>query len=74
MSAIQSRSGEGDVVSYTVRLPLWLRDEMKKQAAEAGRSMNTHFVKVLGAAAGGEFGDQAPAAGNENAAFPGGAV
>lgn len=68
MVAIQSRAGEGDVVAYTVRMPSWLRDEMKKQASEAGRSMNTHFVKVLGAAAGGKLGGEAPAAGSEVAA------
>ncbi|NPD17607.1 Arc family DNA-binding protein [Xinfangfangia sp. D13-10-4-6] len=68
MVTIQSRSGEGDVVSYTIRMPSWLREEMKKQASEAGRSMNTHFVKVLSAAAGGEIGVQAPAAEVETAA------
>lgn len=62
MVAIQSRTGEGDVVSYTVRMPRWLREIMKKQASDEGRSMNTHMVKVLGMAAGVQFGDQAPAA------------
>lgn len=65
---IQSRSGNGEVVGATLRLPRDLRDEMKIQAIKAGRSFNTHLVMILSAAAGGKLGGEAPAAGNENAA------
>ncbi len=44
---IQSRSGEGNVVGSTIRLPRELRDEMKIQAIRAGRSFNTHVVMIL---------------------------
>jgi len=57
-----------------VRLPRELRDEIKIQAIRAGRSMNTHLVMILRAAAGGEFDGKTPAAGDENAAFERGAV
>ncbi|MCY1380654.1 hypothetical protein D9M69_684960 [compost metagenome] len=62
MQTIQSRSGEGNVVGSTIRLPRELRDEVKIQAIRAGRSFNTHVVMILKEAAGGSFGDQAPAA------------
>ena len=68
MTSIQGRSGEGDVVGATLRLPRDLRDEMKIQAIRAGRSFNTHIVMVLASAAGGSIGVQAPAAGSEAAA------
>lgn len=52
MVSIQSRSGEGEVVGASLRLPRDLRDEMKIQAIRAGRSFNTHVVMILSAAAG----------------------
>jgi hypothetical protein len=61
MKTIQPRSGEGVIVT-TIRLPVDLRNEVKIQAIRAGRSFNTHVAMILGAAAGGSFGDQAPAA------------
>lgn len=55
-----------------VRLPFGMRDQLKAVAKSANRSVNAQVVTiledVLSAAAGGSFGDQAPAAGNENAA------
>jgi len=69
LETIQSRSGEGDVVGTTIRLPRSLRDEVKIQAIRAGRSLNTHVVMILKEAAGGDLGGHAPAAGNENAAL-----
>lgn len=48
--------------------------------AEAGRNCRSKSAQIIfalrsvKATAGGEFGDQAPAAGNENAAFERGAV
>ena len=49
---------------YVLRFPHGLRDEVKRNAADNGRSMNAeiifHLRKALGEAAGGEFGDQAP--------------
>ena len=68
MKLIQGRHGDTGVVITTIRMPVYLRDEIKEQAARSGRSMNTHLVMVLREAAGGEFGDQAPAARSENAA------
>ena len=60
-----------------IRLPRALRDAIKRQANGLGRSLNTHVVMLMceatKEAAGGEFGDQTPAAGNDNAALPGGA-
>ena len=57
---------------YGLRLPKGMRGRVKEMAAENGRSMNAeivfHLKKALGAAAGGSFGDQAPAAGSEAAA------
>lgn len=70
---IQSRAG-CETAATTLRLPRDLRDEMKIQAIRAGRSFNTHVVMLLATAAGGEFGDQAPAAGNDNAAVQGGTI
>lgn len=74
MQIIQGRSGSDGVAITTLRLPVGLRDEMKVQAAKVGRSFNTHLVMILKEAAGREFGDANPAAGNENAAFERGAV
>lgn len=58
---------------YGLRMPNGMRDEVKGMAAANGRSMNAeivfHLRKALGAAAGGSFGDQAPAAGSETAAL-----
>lgn len=61
MTTIQSRHG-GETISTTVRLSRPLRDEMKIQAIRMGRSFNTHVAMILKEAAGGEFGDHAPAA------------
>ncbi|WP_304620215.1 Arc family DNA-binding protein [Paracoccus sediminilitoris] len=46
MTTIQMRAG-GNVVGTTIRLPRELRDEMKIQAIQAGRSLNTHVVMIL---------------------------
>lgn len=60
-----------------IRLPFGMRDQLKAVAKSANRSVNaqviTIFEGVLGAAAGGSFGDQAPAAGNNAATLAGGA-
>ncbi len=61
MKTIQPSSGV-DVVSTSLRLPRDLLTEIKIQAIRAGRSFNTHLVMILREAAGGQFGDQAPAA------------
>lgn len=62
---------------FVVRFPEGMRDAIRRKAAESERSMNAeiifHLRKALGETAGGEFGDQSPAAGNDNAALPGGA-
>lgn len=70
---IPAHGGEG-IAQIALRVPVSLRDRLKIEARRHGRSMNTHLVMALRAAAGGEFGDEAPAAGNENAAFERGAV
>ncbi|WP_313349947.1 Arc family DNA-binding protein [Paracoccus sp. (in: a-proteobacteria)] len=44
---IQTRMGDGNVVGTTLRLPRFVRDEMKIQAIRAGRSFNTHVVMIL---------------------------
>lgn len=62
MRTIQLRSGEGVIVT-TIRIPVDLRNEVKIQAIRMGRSFNTHVAMILKEAAGGEFGDQTPAAG-----------
>lgn len=62
----------------SIRIPPALRTAIKHQAQMLGRSINTHVVMTMREAtkeaAGVEFGDQAPAAGNDNAALPGGAI
>ena len=59
---------------FVVRLPNGMRDALKETAADNGRSMNAeivfHLRKALGMAAGGGFGNQAPAAESEAAAHP----
>ena len=63
---------------YGLRMPIGMREKVKKMAAENGRSMNAEIVFrlrcALGEAAGGEFGDQSPAAGNDNAVLQDGAI
>lgn len=60
-----------------IRLPLALRDAIRDQAKGIGRSANTHVVMVMTEAtkeaAGGDLAGLTPAAGNDNAALPGGA-
>lgn len=70
---IPANNTEG-VAQIALRVPVSLRDKLKTEARRHGRSMNTHLVMALREAAGGEFGDQSPAAGNENAARQGSAV
>lgn len=57
---------------FIIRLPEGWRDAIKDRAAANRRSMNQEILialeGVVGAAAGGSIGVQAPAAGNENAA------
>lgn len=67
-SIIESIAG-GKVVTTTLRLPDELLKETKIQAIREGRSFNTHVAMILKAAAGGSFGDQAPAAGSEAGAL-----
>lgn len=78
MNTIQGPSGSEGVVQTAVRLPLSLRESLRIEAKSLGRSLNTHIVMLLGvaskAAAGDEFGDQTPAAGNENAALARGEI
>ena len=47
MHLIQGRSGDGDTVGSTLRLPKALRDSLKIQASRSGRSYNTHVVMLL---------------------------
>lgn len=56
---------------FGLRMPDDLKEWIKETAQKEGRSQNNLVVRLLEsarAAAGGSFGDQAPAAGNENAA------
>lgn len=57
---------------FIVRMPPGWRDAIKIRAARNRRSMNSEILaaleSVVGAAAGGSFGDQAPAAESEAAA------
>lgn len=59
-----------------VRLPDGWRDAIKVRAAMNRRSMNSEILaaleSVVGAAAGGQIGVEAPAAGSNNAALAGG--
>ncbi|MDF3606331.1 Arc family DNA-binding protein [Paracoccus sp. DMF-8] len=64
---IPSHTTEG-IAQIALRVPVSLRDELKIEARRQGRSLNTHVAMILRAAAGGSFGDQAPAAGSEAAA------
>jgi plasmid stability protein len=61
-----------DGEKYIVRLPGGWREAIKVRAAANRRSMNQEILAalegVVGAAAGVQFGDQAPAAGSEAAA------
>ena len=69
---IPAHSTEG-IAQIALRVPVSLREELKTEARRQGRSLNTHLVMTLRAAAGGEFGDQAPAAGSDTAALQGSA-
>lgn len=69
MQTIMPAHGSEGVVQTAVRMPLWLREKMRAEARSLGRSLNTHIVMCLSErAAGGEFGDQAPAAESDEAA------
>lgn len=74
MQTIIPPHGTEGVAQIALRVPVSLRDELKTRARQQGRSMNTHLVMILRAAAGGEIGVHTPAAGDENAAFERGAV
>ncbi len=69
MMTIMPAKGVEGVVQTAIRLPLPLREKLRIEAKSLGRSLNTHIVMLLGegaeAAAGGEIGVQAPAAGSE---------
>lgn len=58
---IPAHSTEG-VAQIALRVPVSLRDELKNEARRQGRSLNTHLVMTLRAAAGDTVGAQAPAA------------
>lgn len=70
---VPAHGGEG-VAQIALRIPVSLRNELKIEARRHGRSLNTHLVMTLRAAAGGDLGGQAPAAGDENAARQGGVI
>lgn len=63
---------------YMLRLPDGWRDAIKARAAVNRRSMNQEILIALegliGEAAGAVVGAETPAAGNDNAALPGGAI
>ena len=63
--------------AYMLRLPDGWRDAIKARAAVNRRSMNQEILIALegliGEAAGAVVGAETPAAGNDNAALPGGA-
>ena len=65
----------------TITVPASLRRMLRESAARNDRTFSGEIVRCLKkgsgwdeVAAGGSFGDQAPAAGNENAAFERGEV
>lgn len=64
-------------MQISIRIPPVLRDAIKRQANDQGRSINTHVVMIIREAtkeaAGGDLAGQTPAAGNDNAALAGGA-
>ncbi|RQP04843.1 MAG: Arc family DNA-binding protein [Paracoccus sp. BP8] len=65
---IPAHSAEG-VAQIALRIPVSLRDELKKEARRMGRSLNTHLVMTLREAAGeGAVQSSTPAAGSEAAA------
>lgn len=70
MQAIQGRTGDGETVGTSLRLPRALREAVRRQADKAGRSINTHIVMVLQEATGAEFGDATPAAGSDQHGSP----
>jgi len=49
---------EDKVVNYTVRLPLSLKNQLRDDAKEQGRSLNSHFVWVIEQYLDLDFGDQ----------------
>lgn len=64
---------------YIIRMPDGWRDAIKVMAAKNRRSMNAEILIALGGAlgleaAGGEFGDLTPAAGNDSAALTRGGI
>lgn len=63
---------------FGLRMPKGMREQVKRSAAENGRSMNAeiifHIRKGLGLATGVEFGDLPPAAEDDKAALQGGSI
>ncbi|UFM63642.1 Arc family DNA-binding protein [Paracoccus sp. MA] len=69
MQTIIPAHGQEGIAQIALRVPVSLRDELKSEARRQGRSLNTHLVMTLRAAAGeGAVQSSTPAAGNENAA------
>ena len=62
---------------FMIRMPDGWRERLKENAARNRRSMNAEILCILqgalGAAAGGDLAGLTPAAGNDEAALPGGA-
>ena len=75
MQTISPATKAEGIAQIALRVPVSLRDELKTEARRQGRSLNTHLVMTLRAAAG-PLGDQTcvPAAKNDNAARQGGAI
>ncbi|RWR08515.1 Arc family DNA-binding protein [Paenirhodobacter populi] len=73
MMTIMPAQGTEGVVQTMIRWPLSMREKLKADAKSNGRSLNTHIVMLLGevsgAAAGGDLGGKAPAAGSDAAAL-----
>lgn len=62
---------------FILRFPDGWRDRLKERAARSRRSMNSEILCILqsalGTAAGEDFGEDTPAAGNDNAVLADGA-
>ncbi|WP_157767341.1 Arc family DNA-binding protein [Paracoccus yeei] len=72
MQTIIPSHGTEGIAQIALRVPVSMRDELKIEARRLGRSLNTHLVMTLRAAAGGKLGGEAPAARSNNAALAGG--
>lgn len=68
MQTIMPAHAVQGVAQVALRLPVELREQLKTDAKTQGRSLNTHLVMVLRAAAGGKLAGEAPAAEVEAAA------